>query len=48
MEEKCSVGKILDLNCKIGKYRSINKTELDDLSFNDVELLKLRSKIYRS
>ena len=43
--EKCSVGNILESPCGTGKYRIYKKTEIEDLTLEQAELLRLRSRI---
>ena len=45
MEEKCSIGTILILNCNVCENRKNFKIEAEDLSLLEYELLKMRTKI---
>ena len=45
MEEKCSIGTILILNCNVRANRKNFKIEAEDLSLLEYELLKMRTKI---
>ena len=45
MEEKCSFGSILDLNCTVRQGRKNFIIDIDDLTLWESELLKIRSKI---
>ena len=45
MEEKCSIGTILNLNCNIQENRKNIKIDAEDLSLLEYELLKIRTKI---
>ena len=45
MEEKCSIGIILNLNCNIRKNRKNFKIDVEDLSLLECELLKIITKI---
>ena len=45
MEEKCSIGTILNLNCTICENRKNLKIDVDDLPLLEYKSLKIRSKI---
>ena len=45
MEEKCSIGTILVLNCNVCENRKNFKIDVEDLSLLEFELLKIRIKI---
>ena len=45
MEEKCSIGTILNLNCNICENRKNFKIDVEDLSLLEYWLLKIRTKI---
>ena len=45
MEEKCSIGTVLNSNCNIRENRKNSKINVEDLSLSDYELLKIRTKI---
>ena len=45
MEEKCSIGIILNLNCNVRENRKNFKIDVEDLSLLQYELLKIRAKI---
>ena len=45
MEEKCSIGTILILNCNVRENRKNFKIEAEDLSLLEYKLLKMRTKI---
>ena len=44
MEEKCSIGTILNLNCNICENRKNFKIDVEDLSLLEYWLLKIRTK----
>ena len=45
MEEKCSIGTILNLNCNVCENRKDFKIDVEDLSLLEYRLLKIRTKI---
>ena len=45
MGNKCSIGSVLNSDCDNGKSRSYHKTEVDDLSLEETEFLRLRTNI---
>ena len=45
MEEKCSIGTILNLNCNVRENRKNFKIDVEDLSLLEYKLLKIRTKI---
>ena len=45
MENTCSIGKIIQLKCYAGKYRSFYKFDIEDLSLQEVELIRVRAKV---
>ena len=45
MEEKCSIGTILNLNCNVRENRKNLKIDVEDLFLLEYELLKIRTKI---
>ena len=45
MEEKCSIGTILNLNYDVCENRKDFKIDVEDLSLLECELLKIRTKI---
>ena len=46
MEEKCSIGIILNLNCNIRKNRKNLKIDVEDLSLLECELLKIINQVF--
>ena len=45
MEEKCSIGIILNSNCNIRKNRKNLTIDVEDLSLLECELLKIITKV---
>ena len=45
MEQKCSIGTILNLNCNVRKNRKNFQIDVEDLSLLEYKLLKIRTKI---
>ena len=45
MEDKCSIGTILNLNRNVRENRKDFKIDVEDLSLLEYELLKIRTKI---
>ena len=45
MDENCSIGTILNLNCNVCENRKNFKIYVEDLSLLECELLKIRTKI---
>ena len=45
MEEKCSIGTILSLNCNVRENRKNFKIDVEDLSLLEYKLLKITTKI---
>ena len=48
MSKKCATGNILNLDCQVGKQKKNVKINTDELSLNDLELLRIRTKIGES
>ena len=45
MEEKFSIGRILNLHCNVRENRKSFKIDVEDLALLEYELLKIRNKI---
>lgn len=48
MRKKCAIRNILNLDCQVGKQKKNVKINIDELSLNDLELLRIRTKIGES
>ena len=40
----CSLGKILKSSCLVGRHRKFYKTEVDDITLQELELLKVKTR----
>ena len=40
----CSLGKILKSSCLVGRHRKFYKTEVDDITLQELELLNVKTR----